>query len=376
MKAWLEAWGSQYVERDLKDGKAKALVIKGAPLPGEAKFKPKDPQLQKARAEAERIRAAGNWPVAHWRDEGQGTFGMKKYLKDVKQGIVPTTYWSQDDYDEPLDIGSTSWEHTQSGHSQAGINELAAIIGRDNGFDTVKPLRLFKKIIQIWCPPAGIVLDPFAGSGTTGHAVLDLNAESGSSRRFILMEQGRPEKGDTYARGLTAERIRRVISGKRVNKKGEVSQSAKPLKGGFRFVKLDLKVDRNAVLALEREEMIDLLLTSHWDQSERSAAYLRRLPAGEHKHLFAVSTRNEGFFVVWNGPGNPAVLDRTAFREIVEEAKAAGLSAPYHVYARTTTYSGPNIEFYQIPDRILEKLGFNESVDAYSNVKEAEETTV
>jgi adenine-specific DNA-methyltransferase len=150
MKAWLEAWGSQYVERDLKDGKAKALVIKGAPLPGEAKFKPKDPQLQKARIEAERIRAAGNWPVAHWRDEGQGTFGMKKYLKDVKQGIVPTTYWSQDDYDEPLDIGSTSWEHTQSGHSQAGINELAAIIGRDNGFDTVKPLRLFKKIIQIW----------------------------------------------------------------------------------------------------------------------------------------------------------------------------------------------------------------------------------
>ena len=373
MKAWLQAWGSQYVERDLKDGKAKALVIKGAPLPGEARFKPGHPELEKARLEAERIRAAGNWPVAHWRDEGQGTFGMKKYLKDVKQGIVPTTYWSQDDYDEPLEVGSTSWEHTQSGHSQAGINELSAIMGRNHSFDTVKPLRLFKKIIQIWCSPSGIVLDPFAGSGTTGHAVLDLNDESGSRRRFIVMEQGRPDKGDTYARGLTAERIRRVIAGKRVNKQGQVTQSAKPLPGGFRFVKLDLKVDREAVLALEREEMIDLLLTSHWDQSERSTAYLRRLPAGEHKHLFAVSPRNEGFFVVWNGPGKPAVLDRTAFREIVEEAKAGGLSAPYHVYARTTTYSGPNIEFYQIPDRILEKLGFNETIDAYTNVKETED---
>ena len=117
--------------------------------------------------------------------------------------------------------------------------------------------------------------------------------------------------------------------------------------------------------------MVDLLLTSHWDQSERSAAYLRRLPAGQYKHLFAISARNEGFFVVWNGPGNAAVLDRTAFREIVEEAKAAALSAPYHVYARTTTYSGPNIEFYQIPDRILEKLGFNETIDAYTNAKEA-----
>jgi adenine-specific DNA-methyltransferase len=373
MKAWLQAWGSQYVERDLKDGKAKAFVIKGAPLPGEAKFKPGHPELEKARVEAERIRAAGNWPVAHWRDEGQGTFGMKKYLKDVKQGIVPTTYWSQDDYDEPLEVGSTSWEHTQSGHSQAGINELSAIMGRNHGFDTVKPLRLFKKIIQIWCPPSGIVLDPFAGSGTTGHAVLDLNDESGSTRRFIVMEQGRPDKGDTYARGLTAERIRRVITGKRTDKQGQVTQSAKPLRGGFRFVKLDLKVDREAVLALEREEMIDLLLTSHWDQSERTTAYLRRLPAGERKHLFAVSTRNEGFFVVWNGPGKPAVLDRTAFREIVEEAKAEGLSAPYHVYARTTTYSGPNIEFYQIPDRILEKLGFNEAVDAYTNIKETED---
>lgn len=77
--------------------------------------------------------------------------------------------------------------------------------------------------------------------------------------------------------------------------------------------------------------------------------------------------------MVWNGPGKPAVLDRTAFREIVEEAKAGGLSAPYHVYARTTTYSGPNIEFYQIPDRILEKLGFNETIDAYTNVKETED---
>src|SRR5690606_5287443 len=54
---------------------------------------------------------------------------------------------------------------------------LDAIVGRGHGFSTVKPLKLFKKIIQIWCSPDGVVMDPFAGSGTTGHAVLELNEE-------------------------------------------------------------------------------------------------------------------------------------------------------------------------------------------------------
>lgn len=369
MKAWLEAWGSQYVEQDLKDGKAKALVIKGASSPAEEPLDLNDPVLLKARAEAERIRAATKWPAAHWRDEGQGTFGMKKYLRDVKQGIVPTTYWSDNDYDEPFEIGTTSWQHEQSGHSQAGVNELSAIMGRNHGFETVKPLRLFKKIIQIWCPSKGIVLDPFAGSGTTGHAVLDVNADSGSQRRFLLIEQGRPDRGDSYARSLTVERVRRAITGDRVSKDGTVHQTATPLLGGFRFAKLTQRVDADAVLALEREEMIDLLLTSHWDQAERGAAYLQRIPIGGRKHLFAVSARNDGFFLAWNGPEHPAVIDRATYRAITDEAREAGLSPPFHVYAKTMTYSGPNIEFYQIPDRILEKLGFNESIHPYSNSK-------
>ena len=373
IKAWLDAWGSEYTERDLKDGKAKALVIKGAPLPGEAKFVADHVALVKARIAAEQKLAAGSWPALYFGHTGQAKPMLKVYMSEVKAGSVPTTFWV-DEGDEALELSAVSWDSSESGRSREGVEELDAVMGTGHNFKTVKPLKLFRKIIQIWCPPSGIVLDPFAGSGTTAHAVLDLNAEGEGTRRFILIEQGRPERGDPYAKGLTAERVRRAITGDRVNKEGRLVRSADPLPGGFRFSKLMLKVDRDAVLALEREEMVDLLLTSHWDQIERSTAYLRRLPAGEHKHLFAMSTRNEGFFVVWNGPGNPAVLDRIAFREIVEEAKAEGLSAPYHVYARTTTYSGPNIEFYQIPDRILEKLGFNEAVDAYTNVKETEDT--
>ena len=351
IKSMLEAYRIKYKDAALDDGCVAALVIDG--------------DLDEAKKIAEQIRDKEVWPIGHWRDDGQGTFGVKKYLEDVKQGITPMTYWSDDDYDTPLVTDSTSWDHEQSGHSQSGINELSAIVGRGHGFETVKPLKLIKKIIQIWCPPSGIVLDPFAGSGTTGHAVLDLNRESASSRRFVLIEQGRPERGDAYARTLTYERLKRVISGERATKDGTVALSADPLPGGFRFSKLMDQVDANAVLALEREEMVDLLLTSYWDQRDRSAGHLQRLPAGTHLHLFAKSGKGEGFFLVWNGPDKPSVLNRTAFRAIAAEAEAEGISQPFHVYARISTYSGPNVEFYQIPSKILDVLGFNEAVHPY-----------
>src|SRR5215211_2158828 len=104
VKEFLVAWGSKYVERDLADGHPAALVIQGAPLPGEKTFRPDHPVLKRSREEAVRLREAGNWPAAHWRDGGQGTFGMKKYLEDVRQGKVATTYWSDDDYETPLSI--------------------------------------------------------------------------------------------------------------------------------------------------------------------------------------------------------------------------------------------------------------------------------
>ena len=96
-------------------------------------------------------------------------------------------------------------------------------MGPGHNFKTVKPLKLFRKIIQIWCPSGAIVLDPFAGSGTTAHAVLDLNAEGEGLRRFILIEQGRPERGDPYAKGLTAERVRRPITGHRSTRMASLS---------------------------------------------------------------------------------------------------------------------------------------------------------
>jgi adenine-specific DNA-methyltransferase len=348
MKKMLEAWGSKYDSKDVGDKKSPALVIKGS--------------LATAKRNAEKVLAAHPWPIGYWRDNGYGAFRVKKYLKSVKRGLIPMSYWADEDYESPEVLGSVSWDHEQSGHSQTGLNELNAVVGRGHKFDTVKPLKLFKKIIQIWCRPDGIVLDPFAGSGTTGHAVLDLNQESAASRRFILIEQGNTDKADHYAKTLTADRVRRVITGK------WASETQPPLSSGFRFVELKReKIDAAAVNALAREEMIDLLLTSYWDKTERAKSFLRRLPVGEYQHLFAVSPKNEGFFLVWESATQKSVLNREVYKAIAAEAKTAGMAQRYHVYASIAPYTGAGIEFYKIPDKVLEQIGFNPRSDAFNN---------
>lgn len=371
MKAWLAAWGHEYVEKWIDDKnefidkgqtvKVGALVLKGL------KFVAGHPVgganvLANAKKAALQRHASGTWPPLYFGLTGKTGPQLKRYLRDVRKGKVPMTYWANEDYEGPIEIGVQSWDHSESGHSQTGINELDSVVGKGHNFRTVKPLKLMKKIVQLWCKQDGIVLDPFAGSGTTGHAVLELNKESEANRRFILIEQGNDEKGDHYAKTLTADRLKRVITGK------WKSGNREPLGGGFRYFTLKReKVDANAVNALAREEMMDLLLVSYWDRNDKAKSYLRRLPAGDHKHLFAVNSRDEGFFLVWSAPDQPSTLTRAVFKEIVQEAKASGLAGRYHVYAAMAPYTGNDIEFYQIPDKVLEHIGFNARADAYNN---------
>ncbi len=379
MKRWLETWGHEYEEKWIDDGnefsdngrniRVKALVLKSTEFKSGKLISGHD-AVQAAREVALRRLYEGKWPQLYFGMKGDTGPQLKRYLKDVKKGKVLMSYWADEDYETPLYIDSQSWDHEESGHSQAGLKELDAVVGRGHEFKTVKPLRLFKKIIQIWCRSDGIVLDPFAGSGTTGHAVLDLNEETKTSRRFILIEQGNTDKGDRYAKTLTADRVRRVINGEWATGQRD------PQHGGFRFIELrKQQIDAKAVNALAREEMIDLLLTSYWDKAEKAKSYLRRFAAGEHHFLFGINPRNEGFFLIWDSPEEPSVLNREVFRSIVEEAKTNNLAARYHVYASSAPYTGHSIEFYKIPDKVLEHIGFNTRTDAY-NVESTEAANV
>lgn len=284
---------------------------------------------------------------------GLGRPRLKKYVEDLKPGYVPTTFWATEDFSFPAELGAVSWPHQVSGHSEQGVDELTAIVGEGHEFKTVKPLKLFKQIVELWCPKDGLVLDPFAGTGTTAHAVLASDLNGAASRRFIMIEQGRPERGDSYARTLTSKRLQRVVSGKWANGGG------KPLGGGFEFVTLEKKVDAEALLKLERDEMVDTIIGSHFESHDRRGPSLLRINKGSWRYLVARNTANEGVFLVWNGSGANTNLTRDVYEACVQEAKAAKLEAIYHVYARLFVYQTKSVVFYQIPDRILADFGLD-----------------
>lgn len=129
-----------------------------------------------------------------WGADGNNNPAVKRFLSEVKQGRVPQTLWF---YDEV-------------GHTQDAKKELLSILNfasSDDVFVTPKPTRLIERVLHLATDRDSIVLDSFAGSGTTAHAVLSLNVRDGGNRRFILAEC------EEYADTLTAERVRRVITG-------------------------------------------------------------------------------------------------------------------------------------------------------------------
>ena len=129
-----------------------------------------------------------------WGEDGNNIPSIKRFLSDVKQGRVPQTLW----------------EHADVGHTQDAKKELLAILNfetSDDVFITPKPTALLARVLDLATEPTSIVLDSFAGSGTTAHAVLAANQKDGGDRKFILVEC------EDYADKLTAERVRRVING-------------------------------------------------------------------------------------------------------------------------------------------------------------------
>lgn len=122
---------------------------------------------------------------------GDSTPAVKKFLSEVKQGVTPMTIW----------------KHTEVGHSQDATKELKAIFDGISKFTYPKSVRLIQRIAGLYGDKDSTILDFFAGSGTTGHAVMKLNAEDGGNRKFILCTNNE----NNICREVTYERIKRVI---------------------------------------------------------------------------------------------------------------------------------------------------------------------
>lgn len=144
-----------------------------------------------------------------WGKDGDASFPMeKKFLSEVKDGVVNQTWWP----------------YQFAGSTRNASAEMKAIFYGAKEFDTPKPLQHLERVLQMVCGKNSVILDSFAGSGTTAHAVLKMNAHDGGNRRFILCEMM------DYAENITAERVRRVINGY-----GEGAKSVPGTGGGFEF---------------------------------------------------------------------------------------------------------------------------------------------
>lgn len=146
--------------------------------------------LQESQQEAKKVYERGQWPKFYFTRNGQGGIRKKTYITNVDGKLI-----------------TNLWMYSEVGHTDGAKKELKRIFEGRCPFDTPKPSTLIERILQIATDDDSIVLDAFAGSGTTAHAVLSQNKQDHGSRKFILIELM------DYADSTTAERVKRVITG-------------------------------------------------------------------------------------------------------------------------------------------------------------------
>lgn len=186
------------------------------------------------------------YPIRNDGKEGHWRWGREQKMKEII-GDPQHAHWEIRPYDDGVvrdgkierwvpyekirdttkSIGWSTWLDSYGFNADA-TRELKDIFGK-KPFDTPKPSMLIKWIVSLHADDGALILDSFAGSGTTGHAVMQLNKEDGGSRRFILVEMD-----SKICQDVTAERLKRGCGGYK-NTKGEKVEG---LGGGFQYCKL------------------------------------------------------------------------------------------------------------------------------------------
>lgn len=171
--------------------------------------------------------------------DGNNVPSIKRFITEVKQGMTPMTVW----------------KYTEVGHSQDAAQKLKRLFDGKAFFDYPKSVELIKRCLQLYTDNDCYVLDFFSGSATTAHAVMQLNAEDGGNRKFIMVQlpEETDEKSEAYKAGykniceIGKERIRRAgqkIRNEQLEIKNEGYNSSlqtpnSSLDTGFRVLKCD-----------------------------------------------------------------------------------------------------------------------------------------
>ena len=171
-----------------------------------------------------KLKAAGRiWFGA----DNNGQPNVIRYLTEV-EGLVPWTWWP----------------HEEVGHTDEAKKEIHSIFGKEEAFDTPKPVRLMKRVLEVGTKANDndLVLDFFAGSGTLGQAMLELNHDDGGNRKFLLVQLPEPTGNNEFATiaEIGKQRITRII--KMLNddpsQKLDLGDQKAPEDRGFKVFKL------------------------------------------------------------------------------------------------------------------------------------------
>lgn len=245
--------------------------------------------------------------------DGSNVPSIKRFLTEVQQGTVPVTLWLRDEV----------------GDNQEAKQDLKQIFNDGSfPFDTPKPSRLIENILKIASNKGDIILDSFAGSGTTAQAVLNLNKDGGN-RKFILIEM------EDYANTITAERVKRVITGY-----GDGSKATEGTGGDFTYYELGkpLFLDNGF---LNEEVELDKILEYVWYSEAKE-------PFNRSEENYLLGSKNDTAYYFYYQKEDMTTLDETFLRSIKTKA------SQYIIYADNclldqTIMDKYNIVFKKIP---------------------------
>lgn len=207
----MSQWG-EYELREIDDVQKRASIcgVSEEQVKSSVKAIMLSDNLENAAQKASAIYNRGQWPLFYFGQDGKGGIRRKTYLNTVG-GRIPTNFWP----------------FSETGHTDEAKKEMLAIFDGKATFDTPKPHRLIEFVLKVAGTKDTLILDSFAGSGTTAHAVLNMNKADGGHRKFILVEMG------DYADTITAERVKRVIHGY-----GEGKNAVEGTGGSFSYYEL------------------------------------------------------------------------------------------------------------------------------------------
>lgn len=249
-------------------------------------------------------------------ESGSNMPRMKRFLSELKEGMVATTLWSYQDV----------------GHNQEGRQEVKKLFDDKGYFDGPKPTRLLSRILQIAnTDKDSIILDFFAGSSTTAHAVMKLNAEDSGNRKFIMVQlpEKTDEKSEAFKAGyksiaeISKERIRRA--GKKIIEDNASKEGIENLDIGFRVLKIDSTNMKDVYYtpdSLKQSDLLDLASNIKEDRTSEDLLFQVMLDWGLKLSL-PIERKNVAGKEVFYVAGNSLVacFDELTFDVVDEVAK-------------------------------------------------------